>query len=304
MEQHISAPEFVVSIPAFIKAQTTADGRRKISFEASNELPDLEGDVILQQALLGSTDAFLRGHIDLDHLSEVGDRYDLNPVEYVIGKPTNVFDMGDGRTGVEGELNAGNPHADKIWEELNRTPPVPWRASIFGYPIDGGLVDVRINKSINARGATRYLVTHLSWKSIALTQSPVNSSITGNARIIKSQVFAKAFQDHIAKEYGFAGTIPSIRARATLNNNVESLGLPVPDNTIDTPVLHKPRNRLELMGHFTHHIQKGACPHNPFKKSSANSVYSFREHFIGCCGMPYHDADLHSLALMHLLRRH
>lgn len=304
-------PEFVVSIPAFIKAQQTPDGRRKISFEASNELPDLEGDVILQQALLGSVDQFLHGHIDLDHLSEIGDRHGLNPAEYIIGKPTNVFDMGDGRTGVEGELVTGNPHADTIWEELNRTPPAPWRASIFGYPIEGGLIDVRINKSVNPRGATRFLVMNLAWKSIALTKSPVNNSITGNARIIKSTVFAKAYNDYVTKQYGFPSTVPTLQTHAAFDDNIQSLGLPLPHNvsdehpnTADGPALHKPRNRLELMGHFTHHLQKGACPHNPFKKAASNSVYAFREHFVGCCGMDYHDADIHALALMRLLHRH
>lgn len=306
-----STPEYIISIPLLVKAHESADGKRKISFEASNESPDLEGDVILQEALLGSAHTFLKGQIDLDHLSETGDRYGLNPQEYVIGRPTGVFDMGNGRTGVEGELFKGNKHADTVWEELNRNPPEPWKASIFGYPLEDGLVDVRLNKSIDPKGATRFLVKRLSWASVALTKSPVNDSIAGNARIIKSMVFAKAYHDHLVKGYGFPDTIPSIQTRAVENDNIQSLGLPLPhnanhpeENVANGPELHKPRNRVELMGHFTHHLQKGACPHNPFKKAASNSVYAFREHFMGCCGMDYHDADIHALALMRLLHRH
>ena len=46
------------------------DGRRIIEFECSNSECDLEGDVILQKALMDSKDSFLRsGHLDLEHYS-------------------------------------------------------------------------------------------------------------------------------------------------------------------------------------------------------------------------------------------
>ncbi len=317
--------DYIIEIPAFVKASLSSDGTRKITFEASNESVDSEGDLIKQAALLGSAQTFLKGHIDLDHLSEIGDRYGLNPREFVVGRPLRVFDMGAGRTGVEGELFKGNPHADTIWEELNQNPPQAWRASIYGFPMgDEGLIDVRKNNlSDNPYGATRFIVEKMVWKSIALTKSPVNDSITGTARIIKS----KSFLARIAKDYGsystsYTSMLPSLTSTPVVSDNIPGLepGVLRPrDTNIATNALypkdgdvapasyaplHRPRNRTELMGHFTHHIQKGMCKHNSLAKATANSVYSFREHFMNCCGCDYHDADMLALAMMHLLKRH
>ncbi len=321
----LDTSEYIVDIPAIVKAHKTENGARKISFEASNETVDSEGDVILQKALLESANTFLKGFVDFDHLGEIGARYSLNPQDYIVGRPTRVFDMGNKRTGVEAELFKGHPKADEIWEDLTKGRGEPWRESIYGFPHpDGGLVDIRKSQDIeNPYGATRFLVNRLVWKSIALTQVPVNFSITGNARIIKSS----SFFARLEKAYGSYGTsytsmLPSLTSTPVVSDNIPGLepGVLRPrDTNIATNALypkdgdvapasyaplHRPRNRTELMGHFTHHIQKGMCKHNSLAKATANSVYSFREHFMNCCGCDYHDADMLALAMMHLLKRH
>lgn len=310
----IASQDQIIEIPMIVKAgPVLADGTRKISFECSNEISDSEGDVILQKALMDSADSFVRmGVIDLDHLSEVGQRYGLNPAEYVIGRPTRVFDLGGNRTGVEAVLVKGNPHADKIWEELTAEPPVVYKSSIFGYPKPGneGILDVRDNPHENTHGASRYVVRAITWKSLALTKSPVNTAIAHPVKIIKSlPSFMKANAEYLAKTYGFSEMSdislgPTIQNGGTGNSGINPMGFPSggtpSQNVAPNGFLHPPRNRVEMLGHYTHHISKGHCPHNSIAK--ANSVYSFREHFKTCCGLPHDEADIVALALMYLLK--
>ena len=81
---------YIVEIPCIVKAKASTDGKRLVSVEASSEAVDSEGDVILQKALLDSSKSFVAtGHIDIDHLSELGDRLGIaNPTSYIIGRPT------------------------------------------------------------------------------------------------------------------------------------------------------------------------------------------------------------------------
>jgi len=310
----IASQDQIIEIPMIVKAgPVMADGTRKISFECSNEVPDSEGDIIQKKALLDSADYFLKqGHIDLDHLSEIGQRYGLNPKEYVIGRPTRVFDLGDNRTGVEAVLVKGNPHADTIWNELHSEPPVVYKASIYGFPKPGndGIIDVRDYPQEDTQGATRYIVRAITWKSLALTKSPVNTAILHNVQIIKSMdAFMKANAEYLAKTYGFSEMSdislgPTIQNGGTGNSGINPMGFPSggtpSQNVAPNGFLHPPRNRVEVLGHYTHHILKGHCPHNSIAK--ANSVYSFREHFKTCCGLPHDEADIVALALMYLLK--
>ena len=89
-----------IDLPMIVKARPDL-GERVIEVEASNQAVDSEGDVVLQAALLGSADAFLRkGHIDIDHISEIGSRYGIrNTGDFVIGKPREVKDLGGGQHG-------------------------------------------------------------------------------------------------------------------------------------------------------------------------------------------------------------
>ena len=274
-----------VQLPVIIKARAEGD-RRIVEVEASNQVCDSEGDVILQQALLGSADSFVKsGHLDIDHLSEIGERLGISrPSDYIVGVPTEVVDIGGGRTGVKGELHkAGRPKADELWDSLKADPPVRWQASIYGFPVPGQVVDARVAKSQDLMGATRFLVKALDWRSLAFTRNPVNTAIKGSARIVTAKAMLAIMKskmphllDPIAKVAEEVSVVP-------------------------VDYILPPRNREEMMGHYYYHIQKGRCPFAG--GAMGNSVFNFQSHFAGCCGEAAWDADIKALALMHLLKR-
>ncbi len=195
----------IVSYPAIIKAQKTETGERIVSVEASAESVDSEGDLITQKALLDSADSFVKtGHIDLDHLSEIGAQLGIqNPLSYIVGIPLEVYpiDNGDGikRTGVKCQIftSKDGVHApsknkyDEFWDSLQTNPPTRWRASIYGFPKSDGLVDC--TKSSCSSGATRYHVTGIDWRSLAFTKNPVNDHIKGFVKIESVKSFIKNF---------------------------------------------------------------------------------------------------------------
>jgi hypothetical protein len=185
-----------ISFPAVIKA-SKEDGKRILEVQASSEDRDLEGDVILQKALLDSADSFIEnGHIDLDHISEIGHRYGIeNPDQYILGYPLAVIDKGKGRTSVrleliqdaEGEEDPKAPY-NFIWKSLHTKPPMKWSASIYGFPKDGEWKDCSETECSGSK-ATRYLVEGLDWKSLALTRKPVNDKLKGFAKVVKSSFY-------------------------------------------------------------------------------------------------------------------
>lgn len=269
-----------IGLPAVVKAFTEEGGRRIVECQASAQVLDSEGDVILQAALLGSAEHFVKsGVIDIDHIAFIGSRLNPpipDPSSFIIGKPLAVSDMGGGNTAVRMELNQG-PRATEVWKSLQADPPMPWRASIYGFPTSAGWLDVRkAAAGIETYGATRYLVSRLTWDGLALTMNPVCAGIETTAHIIKSML-GKSLSVPIEP------AIPTTTA-VTLANMV----LP-------------PRSREELMGQFLAHISEGRCPHAG--GSAGNSVFSFREHFAECCLMDPYQADIAALALMQLLKR-
>lgn len=266
-----------ISLPTVVKSFSDG-GRRMIECQASCEAVDLQGDVILQAALLGSAEHFLKkGVIDIDHLAFLGNRLGIrNPSEYIVGKPLEVRDMGGGNTAVKLELNK-SARADEVWKSLQTDPPMPWRSSIYGFPNPKGFVDVAEQPGEETYGATRYLVKSMQWEALALTMNPVCAGIETTAHIVKAM---------IGKSYSLPVT-PSISTPAT-----ETLANYMPP----------PRTREELLGaHFLAHIRAGKCPHAG--GDQGNSVHSFREHFNGCSQMDPFQSDLSALALMHLLKR-
>jgi len=272
---------FCVDLPMVVKARPDL-GERVICVAASNPQVDSEGDVILQQALLGSADRFVKsGHLDIDHISEIGGRYGLtNLNEWVIGKPREVVDEGDGTTSVIAELN-GCAKADMVWAEIS-AGSTAWRASIYGFPTLNGLIDASVEKCEEAPDARRYVVKSMDWRSLALTKRPVNDSLTGSARIISAKAFAKAYLD------------PQF---------VQGLGKAEP-LTAPGQFLFPPRNRFELLGQYTHFIQKGLSPYAGPGSEMGNSVAGFRDHFAVVCCMDSDQADIMALALMQLLKRY
>jgi len=293
----------VLSFPALVKASVGESGRRIISFQASNEDLDGEGDVVLQSSLLNAAAGFLRsGVIDIDHMSEIGGRYGIsNPLDFIVGVPTEVKDMGNGRTDVIGELHQPKPgivsKADQVWESLLRDPPVRWRASIYGFPTGpNGFIDARVYKCAEAPHAKRYVVKSLNWKSIALTKSPINDSITGAAHIVTAKAWIKSLQS-----IGMLGEIMDDPTAKEVKKDASPAPVAIPSNGSPANLLH-PRNRMELLSHHTHHIEKGQCPFSGEASPLGKSVASFRDHFMGCVGSDAGTADILGLALMHALR--
>lgn len=191
----------IIDFPVFVKSEVN-EGKRIIILESSNEHVDGEGDVILQKALMDSASSFIQnGHLDIDHLSEIGRSMGIrNPSQYIVGVPLEVFDMGEKRTGVKGELFR-NPDGtfdpdkyqyDMVWDSLQHEPPVRWRASIYGFPKSGMVKDCS-KEACGTSGATRYLVEGLDWRSLALTKSPMNDHIKHEAKIVTAKAYAEAF---------------------------------------------------------------------------------------------------------------
>ncbi len=190
----------IFSMPCIIKSQESG-GRRLIQVEASCQTVDLEGDVIMQKALLDSASSFVaNGHLDIDHKSEpaIARRLGITNCEhYIVGRPYEVVDGGDGRTFVKGEISRSrdggfdpkNNMADMLWDSLQRKPPVVWYASIFGYPVKGLTKNCRSGNC--EMGARRFLIQGMNWKSLALTRNPVNNSLKGEAKIITAKAWAE-----------------------------------------------------------------------------------------------------------------
>lgn len=265
----------IIGLDAVVKARPAADGRRLIEVEASNQVCDSEGDVILQKALLDSAPAFVKtGHIDIDHISEIGARFGIpDPTSYIIGRPTDVKDIGDKRTAVvaeimragDGSFSPERNRYDAFWKSLQSDPPVAWRASIYGFPkSESDVVDCR--EQTCELGAKRYLIKGLDWRSLAVTRNPINTAIKGVAHIVT----AKAWIDAVSKDYG-AGMTP-------------------------ISLLSVPRNMDELWGQYQRHIAKD-CPY----AAGVNTTATFKDHFSFCCGAPTEVADVLAHALMHAI---
>jgi len=275
----------VLTLDTIVKAVKGKDGERLIEVEASNESVDSEGDVILQKALLDSSKSFVKsGHIDIDHLSELGDRLGIaNPMSYIIGRPTEVIDMGKGRTGVRGEImraKDGKHDPDKnrfdaFWDSMQADPPVAWRASIYGFPLPGAVEDCR--KSTCDSDATRFLVKGMDWRSLAMTRNPVNTDLKGAAKIIT----AKAYLLEIAKSYPSKGMATPMGLSADM--------APAPMNPMPLPW-----NMDGLVGQYHRHI-KSECPHT----GGRDTWLGFKDHFIYCCMASPDEAEMKAKALMY-----
>ena len=296
--------------------------------EASNEEPDSEGDVILQSALLGSSESFLqKGHIDIDHISEIGPR--MNPPipnyrDYIVGRPVKVEDLGGGRTGVTSEIfissdGKSDPKKrifDAFWESIVAGATPPWRASIYGFPLPG---DVEECKGSCPMGATRYLVKGIDWRSLAFTQHPVNDAIQGAAKIVTAKAFIKSHALSSLGSAGFSACAVSKIAHAgsqlldtvmaadpmgqqggtnfSPEDKLNDFGESIP-TVMMSQDRTSPSNREGMWGEYQMHIRRGckAC-------SGSVNIVTLRNHYMLCDGLPYHAADIMALAMMHLIRR-
>lgn len=274
-----SAPQPIIAeFPVLIKANIVK-GQRVIDLEASATVKDAEGDVILQKALLDDKDHFLNeGHLDIDHYSELAKNPDFDFLglgkseQWIVGKPLEVKDLGNFRTGVKafifsnpnGKSNPKEFKYDWIWEQLAKAGEI-WKASVYGFPgtdtQEGGCTEGTDGWVC----ATRYLVKSFRWCSLALTKNPINQGLKDQVRIIS----AKSFAAHLGN------------------------CLPIPKGT---PIFNRSVIRKSYAGHISSN-----CPET--SRGTDINVHTMRNHFIKCEHLPYYLADLYSLATKELLSR-
>ena len=307
----------IIEIPMLIKA-SVSDGRRIVELEASNEGVDLEGDRILQSALMGSKESFIKsGHLDIEHYSEIGDRLDPpipNPASYIVGRPLDVVDLGNGRTGVVGEIakSADGSYRpdlfmyDMLWESLNRVPPVKWLASIYGYPVPEAVVDCSQNTC--SHGTTRYEVHKLDWRSLAFCKNPMNNHIVGAARVISQKSFTDAISKANALWPDGTDIFGADSAEPLLASMVGGLpgsvgGSAIQANDAQAPAqqpMNCPASIDEMWGEYQRHILRD-CP--AYDMSIGNTLGFFRDHYMQCRGLPFDKADILAHALMYVVKR-
>lgn len=284
----MSSEAICISAVAIVKALPVTDGRRLIEVEASNECVDREGDVILQEALLGSAGQFVsKGVIDIDHISEVGARYGIpNTDSWIIGRPIEVLDLGGKRTAVRAELFSGRPKADDVWMSMSGGDPAIWRASIYGFPTPGGVINASSARSPTAPDATRYIVKALDWKSLALTKSPVNDSITHHARIVAAKAFMKSLP---------------VFAKGEMPLSAGDMMKATQDALSPFARFPAPKSRGDLMDHWEKIMKAGLARSMPRSGPLYGTVAGFREYFSEDVGLPEEEADICALALGRLL---
>lgn len=221
---------FIAYLPvSLVKARTDETGRRLVELAASTELTDLQGDCILQKALLDAAAEFIRnGHLDIDHRSELYEDLGItNPDAWIVGRPLEVWDGGGGQTMVLCHLRKSAEHDpnlhtwDALWDSLQTDPPVAWRASVYGFIDPSTTLDCR-EEACAWKGPgpapTRFLVSKFDWRSLAFTRHPVNDGISSYARIVSAKAWVTAvkaqrtpleaaYQAPITTEGGLVGTV-------------------------------------------------------------------------------------------------
>lgn len=268
----------MANLPCIIKSSTSKDGKRLIEVQASSEAVDSEGDVILQKALLDSSKSFLKsGHVDLDHISEIGLRVGIDDyLSYIIGRPTEVKDLGKGNTSVvceimksgDGSVDIKKNRYDAVWESLQSDPPVEWRASIYGFPVEDGTTDCR--EQTCKSGATRFMVSKIDWRSLALTRNPVNTSLTGHAKIVTAKSYVTEFMKGMLRD---------------------SMSAKMEDVFQYTPI---PYDMNSLVGCYERHIKP-----NIDDIGGKDSMLGFKEFFEVRCGASCDQGEMLGSALMY-----
>ena len=191
--------ELLASIPAHFclggvfKARPATEGAARILYvEASQESPDLQGEIVLAKALREAAPHFLKfGVLDLDHKSmpPIAAKLGIaDPEMWQIGRPLDV--RWDGNTTiVKAQLFQGDTplsaRAGMVWDGLTKlNPPARYYASV------GGGVKARDVK-IAPDGTRVPVITAVHWNNLALSLEPVNQHMTV-ATTTPFGVFAKS----------------------------------------------------------------------------------------------------------------
>jgi uncharacterized protein YegP (UPF0339 family) len=213
--------EFYLNLEIRKGGATDENGNFVFEVEASNENLDLQGQIVLQSALMESKEHFLKsGVISLDHLHKRKgpDGQTISDLSMIIGEPVSVRVEGP-KTIVKGILYGTKKAAREIIELL-KAGSTRVKASV------GGIWPqiVRDAKS----GAER--IAHVLWNDLALTTSPVNNTVSA-ARFAKSydpEEFVKALTAGTGTDHaGFSGgraAIPEDTETYTHNATESSAG--------------------------------------------------------------------------------
>jgi hypothetical protein len=172
--------------------QTDEDGNFYFDVEASNENLDLEGQRVLQRALLASEEYFLsNGVISKDHLhKKIENGKWVNDEEFVIGEPVKVYVDGKS-TRVKGKLYRKNKHAKKFIELLE-SGSSRVKASVAG-------ILPKVVK--NLKDNTEKVVSFL-WNDLALTIAPVNYTVQPATGILAKSLSSYDFVKALTVGYG------------------------------------------------------------------------------------------------------
>lgn len=184
----VGSNEIFLQMQLLKSLQRDEDGNVIFTVEASNENLDIEDQRVLQAALLGTKDYFLKnGVVSKDHKHRTirkSGGFDIHE-EYVIGEPIDVFTDGTS-TMVKGKLYANNEYAQQFIKLLEAGSSRV-KASV------GGLVP-RVKKAIE-NGREIGNVISVLWDDIALTIAPVNPTVepaTSLSKSLSSIEFVKA----------------------------------------------------------------------------------------------------------------
>jgi len=168
-----------------VEDKTDEHGNYIFEVEASNENLDLQGQVVLQSALLNSKKHFLEeGIISFDHQHKRvnKDGKTVSDSSMIIGEPVEVRTEGK-KTIVVGKLYKSNKIACDIVQKL-KDGSTRVRASVGG-------IFPKIMKDAKT-GVEK--ITSVLWNDLALTFSPVNATVSSAnfARSMNPDEFVKA----------------------------------------------------------------------------------------------------------------
>ena len=193
------------------KGGHTDDGGNYIfEVEASNENLDLQGQVVLQSALMKSKEHFLKnGVVSFDHLHKrkSGDGSVISDPSMIIGEPVEVRTEGK-KTIVKGILYGTSQIAQSLITLL-KANSTRVKASVGG-------IWPKIVKDAKT-GVEK--ITSVLWNDLALTTSPVNATVSAAcfAKSYNPDEFVKALTAGTGTDSAeFAG------GRATIPENVET----------------------------------------------------------------------------------
>jgi uncharacterized protein YegP (UPF0339 family) len=194
--------------------KTDENGNFIFEVEASNENLDLQGQVVLQRALLGSKDHFLSdGVISYDHLHKRRglDGQTISDPAMVIGEPMEVRTDGK-KTIVVGKLYKSNEIAQNLIQKL-KDGSTRIKASVGG-------IFPKIIKDAKT-GVEK--ITSVLWNDLALTFAPVNATVSAAnfARSMNPDEFVKALNagtgTDSAEYTGGRALIPEDMEHGTVN---------------------------------------------------------------------------------------